>query len=270
MTEIVFVVEDLIRELDEVKTVNIEVESFFETFTFEQVTNRKNEKNNSVNIFKNTISENEIKSNIIKILNKINQNNIEKSATDIKNIDFSTFEDYKELVNQCITKIKNTNEQMRYYVGLLCYRLHYLFNNSDKKKVNFEDLLLSSTRAEYVEFIKFDVKSNADKRILLVVSTLYDVKILDDSLISKIFDDFKNFIKFDETKKNYENIEYAIQHLCYFIHSLGFNNNLLLLSDNIDKFLNTEILLYEKNISKKTVLTIENTIEEIYKKINIL
>ena len=61
-----------------------------------------------------------------------------------------------------------------------------------------------------------------------------------------------------------------MQHLCYFIHSLGFNNNLLLLSDNIDKFLNNEILLYNKNISKKTVLTIENTIEEIYKKINIL
>ena len=270
MTEIVYIIEDLIQNLDEVKTVNMEVDSFFETFTFEQVTNRKNEKNNSVNIFKNTINENEIKSNIIKILNKINSSNIEKSASDIKNIDFATFEDYKELVYQCITKIKNTNEQMRYYIGSLCSHLHYLFNNSDKKKVNFEDLLLSSTRTEYLEFIKFDINSNADKRILLVVSTLYDVKILDDSLISKIFDDFKNFIKFDEIKKNYESIEYAMQHLCYFIHSLGFNNNLLLLSDNIDKFLNNEILLYNKNISKKTVLTIENTIEEIYKKINIL
>ena len=158
MTEIVYIIEDLIQNLDEVKTVNMEVDSFFETFTFEQVTNRKNEKNNSVNIFKNNISENEIKSSIIKILNKLNQNNIEKSATDIKNIDFSTYDDYKELVFQCINKIKNTNEQMRYYVGSLCSHLHYLFNNSDKKKVNFEELLLSTTRVEYIEFIKFDIQ----------------------------------------------------------------------------------------------------------------
>jgi hypothetical protein len=268
MTEIVYIVEELISSLGEVKTSNNEVDSFFETFTFEQVINRKNEKNNSINVFKNTISENEIKSNIIKILNKVNKNNIEKSAMDIKNIDFSTFEDYKELVRQCISKIKNTNEQMRYYIGSLCSHLHYLFNNSEKKKVNFEDLLLSATRFEYLEFIKFDIEKNQDKRILLVISTLYDVKILDEVLISGIFDDFKKFIKFDETKINYDVIEYAIQHLCYFIHSLGFNNNLLLLSNDIDKFLNEEVLLYGKNISKKIILTIENTVEEIYKKIN--
>jgi hypothetical protein len=268
MTEISYIVDDLYSKLNEIKTSNDTVDSFFETFSFEQVINRKNEKNNSINVFKDTISKNGVKSDIIKILNKVNQNNIDKSASDIKNIEFLIFEDYKELVRQCIGKIKNTNEQMRYYIGLLCSRLHYLFNNSDKKKVNFEDLLLSATRYEYVEFINFDIDGGADKRILLVVSTLYDVKILDDSLISKIFDDFKNFIKFDEKKTNYESIEFAIHHLCYFIHSLGFNTNLLLLSDNIDKFLNEEVLLYDKNISKKTRLTIENTIEEIYKKIN--
>lgn len=268
MTEIVYIVDELVNTLGQVNSLNNEVESFFETFTFEQVIKRKTEKSNSINVFKNTISENEIKSNIIKILNKVNKNNIEKSADDIKNIDFSTLEDYKELVRQCVSKIKNTNEQMRYYIGSLCSHLHYLFNNSDKKKVNFEDLLLSATRFEYMEFIKFDIEKNVDKRILLVVSTLYDVKILDDALISVIFDDFRKFIAFDETKTNYDVIEYAIQHLCYFIHSLGFNSNLLLLSNNIDKFLNETVSLYNSNISKKTILTIENTIEEIYKKIN--
>ena len=268
MTDYAYIVEDLYTKIDQVKTVNTEVEFFMETFNFQQVLDRKNEKNNSFSVFKDNVAENEVKCAITRIFNKLNKNNIEKSATEIKSLKFETPDDYNELVRQSINKIKNTNEQMRFYMGSLCTHLHYLFYNSDKK----EDRLLTSIRNEYLEFIKFDIQKNADKKILLVISTFYDVKILDDILISKIFDDFRNFIKFDETKK-YDVIEYAIQNLCYFIHSFGSNGDLLLLSKDfngisIDKFLNSELSLYGKNISKKTILTVENTIEEVYKKNN--
>ena len=268
MTEHVYIIDDLYKNIDEIKSLNTEVEFFMETFNFQQVIDRKNEKNNSFSVFKDNVSENEVKCSITRIFNKLNKNNIEKSAIEIKNLNFETLDDYNELVRQCINKIKNTNEQMRYYMGSLCTHLHYLFYNSDKK----EDRLLNAIRGEYLEFIKFDIEKNSDKKILLVISTLYDVKILDDELISKIFDDFRNFIKFDETKK-YDVVEYAIQNLCYFIHSFVSNVDLLLLSKDvngigIDAFLNSELSLYGKNISKKIVLTVENTIEEVYKKNN--
>jgi hypothetical protein len=268
MTEYAYIVEDLYNKIDEVKSLNTEVEFFMETFNFQQVLDRKNEKNNSFSVFKDNVSENEVKCAITRIFNKLNKNNIEKSAIEIKSLNFETSNDYNELVRQCINKIKITNEQMRYYMGSLCTNLHYLFYNPDKK----ENRLLTAIRNEYLEFIKFNIEKNADKKILLVISTFYDVKILDDVLISKIFDDFRKYIKYDENK-NYEIVEYAIQHLCYFIHSFGSNGELLLLSKDsdsisIDTFLNTELLLYGKNISKKTILTVENTIEEVYKKNN--
>lgn len=287
MTETIFVVDDIYRELDNIETLNESVSTFLDTFTIEQIKNRKNEKLNSVNVFKHNIIDNEIQSSIIKVLNRVNQNNIEKSAAEIKNINFTKMEDYQELVIQCLNKIKNTNEQMKYYIGLLFCNLICLFNNSDNKKVNIEDLLLKTTREEYLDFIKFDVKNNTDKnkKILIVISTLYEVKILDEKLISDIFDDFRNFIKYEPNKKNYEQIEIAIQYLCYFLSSLGFNNDLILkinnnndklkymerlqeiliLSKHINVFLKNEILLYDKNISKKMVLTVENTIEEVQK-----
>lgn len=285
MTEITFENNSLFEELNKVDTVNKDVSSFFDVSTYDDVLKRKDEKDNSKNIFKNNIIENKTKSEIIKFLNKINQNNIDSTAFDIKNINFTSFEDYKELVLQCLNKIKNTNEQMRYYIGTLCCQLHILFGNSDKKKINFKDLLLNATRSEYLEFIKFDIEKNDDKRILFVISTLYDVKILDEFLISKIFDDFRNYIKFETDDTNYESVELAIKYLCYFLNSLGFNNDLILkinnnndklkhlekldelliLSKYINKFLKEEIILYGNNISQKIIITVETTVDEIMK-----
>jgi len=283
MTDITFENSSLFGELDKVNTLNEIVASFFDVSTYDDVLKRKDEKDNSKNIFKNNINENKTKSEIIKFLNKINQKNIEKTALDIKNINFTTFEEYKELVLQCLNKIKNTNEEMRYYVGSLCCQLQILFNNSDKNKISFVDLILQTTRKEYLEFIKFDIDNEPDKRILFVISTLYDVKILDENIISKIFDDFRNYIKFENDKKNYESIELCIKYLCYFLNSLGFNSDLIskinnnndkikhlekldeliILSKYINKFLKNEIVLYENNISQKIIITVETTIEEI-------
>ena len=285
MTDITFENSSLFGELDKVISLNEIVASFFDVSTYDDVLKRKDEKDNSKNIFKNNINENKTKSEIIKFLNKINQKNIEKTALDIKNINFTTFEEYKELVLQCLNKIKNTNEEMRYYVGSLCCQLQILFNNSDKNKISFVDLILQTTRKEYLEFIKFDADNEPDKRILFVISTLYDVKILDENIISKIFDDFRNYIKFENDKKNYESIELCIKYLCYFLNSLGFNSDLiskinnnndkikhlekmdelLILSKYINKFLKEEIVLYENNISQKIIITVETTIEEIMK-----
>ena len=264
---------ELINKIDNISEHNADVEKFLKNFSFNNIINQNLAKGNSTYVFKNIINEDTTKSKIIQYLNKLHQQNLSKIIVLIREIVFQTQDELNDLVFQCIQKIKRDNDQIRPLVAALCWELlSTYFISSDGDKIYFRKLLLSEVKKEYTSSINFDndewTKDKAEKSMILI-GTLFNSKIIDFKIMSSIIADFKKIIEYKEngSQNDYEKVEKALQQLSCLISCIVLNEESIKMYDNIDKFLENQMIIYEekKCISKKIRLVCKNTISELRK-----
>lgn len=264
---------ELVEKLDSLDESNVDVENFLKKFSFTEVTNQHIAKGNSTNVFNKIIKEDTTKAKIIGYLNKLSQHNLNKIVSSIREIIFQTTDELNELVYQCILKIKRENELIRPLVAALCWEfLTLYFITSDNDKIYFRKLLLSEVKKEYINSTSYDsdcwTKDKADK-VMILIGTLYNGKIIDDKIMSSIINDFKKTIEFkqDGTQEDYEQVEKSVQLLSCLVSSIVLNDDSRKMFDGLEVFLTEQMVIYEekKCISKKVRLVCKNTIYELTK-----
>jgi len=264
---------ELVERFNNLTEQSDEVNKFFTSFKFSTIINQNNIKNNSVNVFKNIIKEDTTKSKIVGLLNKLNQQNISKIITGIREIVFQTEEELYELVTQCMQKIKRDSDQVRPLVAALCWELQTTyFITIEGEKIYFRKLLLSEIKKEYLLSISYDNEDwNKEKgeKIMILIGTMFNNKIIESKIMSSIINDFKNLIKYkeDSSQEYYEKVEKCINQLSCLVSCIINNDEAKKIYDNLDKFLEKENEIYEEKrcIQKKTRLICKNIIYELRK-----
>lgn len=264
---------ELFEKINSSTKPNDEVVEFFKNFSFEDVTNQQVAKGNTSHVFNKIIKEDTTKARIIGYLNKLNQHNLAKVVSSIREIVFQTTDELNELVFQCIQKIKRDNDLIRPLVAALCKEfLALYFVTSDNDKIYFRKLLLSEVKKEYISSISFDsnewTKEKAD-RIMILISTLFNEKIIEDKIMLSIIGDLKKNITYkpNETQEYYEHVEKSIQLLYCLVSSIALNPESKVIFDGMVNFLQEQVEIYEeiKCIQKKTRLICKNIIFELNK-----
>lgn len=264
---------ELFDKLNSNKEPNNEVETFFKKFLFEEVVNQQTAKGNTTHVFNKIIKEDTTKARIIGYLNKLNQHNLAKVVSSIREIAFQTTDELNELVFQCIQKIKRDNDLIRPLVAALCKEfLSLYFVTSDSDKIYFRKLLLTEVKKEYISSINFDsnewTKEKSD-RVMILISTLYNEKIIEDKIMQSIINDLKKNITYkpNETQEYYEHVEKSIQLLSCLISSIAINSESKVVFDGLGEFLTSQMKIYEevKCIQKKTRLISKNIVFELNK-----
>lgn len=272
-TYFVYRPDELFERLSTNTETNDEVELFFKKFTFEDVVSQQAAKGNTSHVFNKIIKEDTTKARIIGYLNKLNQHNLGKVVSSIREIVFQTTDELNELVFQCIQKIKRDNDLIRPVVAALCKEfLAMYFVTSDNDKIYFRKLLLTEVKKEYVSSINFDsnewTKEKAD-RIMILISTLFNEKIIDDKIMLSIISDLKKNIVYEpeKTQEYYEHVEKTVQLLSCLVSSIAINPESKQIFEGLDVFLNKQMEIYEevKCIQKKTRLICKNIVFELGK-----
>jgi hypothetical protein len=265
--------EEIISVLDTVTEENEKIVDFFSTFSFSNILNQNIDKGNSAYIFKNVIKEDTTKSKIISALNKLHQHNLVKIIQMIREITFQTEDELTDLVSQCIQKIKRDGEQIRPLVSEICSELlSTYFLTATDEKIYFRTLLLTAVKNDYIENTKYSsenwTREQGDKSMVLI-GTLFNSKIIEKTIMSKIISDFKKNIvyKNDGTHEDYEHVEKAIHQLNCLVLTIIKTNDSVSLYDELDIFLETQMEIYEekKCISKKIRLVCKNCISHLKK-----
>ena len=271
---------DLLSEtLTSNKSLNNDVISFFNNFSFNNIINQITAKGNSTYVFKNAIKEDTTKSKITLALNKLHSQNLTKIVSSIRDIVFQNHDELGELVSQCIYKIKKDNEQIRPVVAALCNELQSTyFLTADGEKIYFRRLLLTAVKNDYIESLKYneDVWSKEkSERSMILIGTLFNTKLIEKKILSSIINDLEILIEYkdDQDQEYYGNVEKAIQqftclvsvilpHNSYINNENNENNDIF---KNILEFLEKNIIFYEdkKCISKKIRIVCKNCISEI-------
>jgi hypothetical protein len=273
--------ELLLEKVKNDTTINNEVVSFFNNFTFNNVLNQYAAKGNSTYVFKNVIKEDTTKSKITQALNKLHAQNLSKIVSSIREIVFQNNDELSELVSQCIYKIKRDSEQIRPVVAALCNELQSTyFLTADNEKIYFRRLLLTAVKKDYIESLKYDddmwSKEKSEKSMILI-GTLFNTKLIEKKILVSIINDLEKLIKYkeDEEQEYFSRVEKAIQQLTCLISvilpqnsSVNYDNNDIF--SDLLKFLEENILIYEdkKCISKKIRIVCKNSITEITNYLN--
>ena len=177
------------------------------------------------------------------------------------------------MVYQCIQKIKRDNDLIRPLVAALCKEfLSLYFVTYDNDKIYFRKLLLTEVKKEYVCSIDFDsnewTKEKAD-RVMILISTLFNEKIIEDKIMLSIINDLKKNITYkpDESQEYYEHVEKSVQLLSCLVSSIVLNSESKAIFDGLDIFLQQQMEIYEevKCIQKKTRLICKNIVFELSK-----
>ena len=265
--------EDLINCLNQVKEEKEDVHNFFSTFTYNKILSQNYDKENSSYLFKNAIKEDTTKSKIIYALNKLNQENLTKIISTIREIKFEREEELVELVNQCIQKIKRETEQIKQLVGELCSKLLLTyFLTETGEKIYLRKILLTMVKNDYEININYNdenwTKEKGEKSMILI-GTLFNNKIIEDKVMMSIIDDFKKKIiyKNNNVEEDFQIVEKSIQLLSCLISTIIKTPEVKKTFNHLDLFLEQEMVIYEekKCISKKNRLVCKNIIYELAK-----
>ena len=263
---------ELTNKLDQITHSNTQIDNFFKNFTYVDVLNQRIAKNSTTQVFGKIIKEDTTKAKIIGYLNKLNQHNLTKIVSSIREIVFQTTDELNELVYQCIQKIKRDSDIIRPLVAALCKEfLSLYFVTSDNDKIYFRKLLLTEVKKEYLNSISFDsnewTKDKSDK-IMILICTLFNGKIIEDKIMKSIIEDLKKYILYkEETQEYYEKTEKSIQLLSFLTASIVINDESRIILEGLSQFLKKELDKYEqaKCITKKSRLVCKNIIYELDK-----
>jgi hypothetical protein len=168
------------------------------------------------------------------------------------------------LVKHCLTKIKEESETMKPEFGNLCKELSSLyFKDKNNEKIHLSVLMLNSVFEQYSSAMTFDSetweKDNA-KKIMILLGTLINSKVIELDIITNVVEDFKNRISFFDKKpedRNVSEVEDSIELLSTLI---------ALVSDieakekfaQINDFLKNELRQHEENKASKNKISIRS------------
>lgn len=267
----VFNKEQLFTTLSKISDTNKDIEIFYDSFKIDNVLKDNLARTNSNFVFKNRIKEDTTKSKITQALNKLHHQNINKVVSMIREIEFKSLDELNELVNQCIQKIKRENEQVRPIIAALCYELlSTYFISSTGEKIYLRKLLLTVVKNEYIESLNFssdDWSKDKSEKSIILIATFFNSKIIDEKIMTSIFSDLKEKIKYkdNESQDYYENVEKAILQMSLFVSIINDNN----VYTDLDIFLENEMIIYEekKCITKKIRIVCKNIITELRTKV---
>lgn len=266
-----YVQTELIDLLLSVKDENDKINHYLNSYSIKEINEQKKEMENA-QIFTKIIDTNANKAIIIEELNKLNVSNLIEVANNLKKLSLKTSTEVDDFMNQIINKIIKETEQNKILVGSLCFELQTLCFIIKDNKYIFKNLLLDRIKRQYVDIMNFksdNYNEDHGKRIMSVISVLYQSKIISDNVFIEIINDYKNQITFNETmsETNFSIVEKAMNQLCHFLTLLKFTPELLIITDNIDTYLEQQLKIYndKKCISKKVRFICENTIEHIKK-----
>ncbi|AYV79988.1 MAG: hypothetical protein Gaeavirus4_11 [Gaeavirus sp.] len=263
----------LTEKLNNITDLSDDVNNFFATFSFSSITNHNIDKGNSAYVFKNAIKDDNTKSKIITALNKLNQQNLNKIISMIREIVFQTQEELNELVNQCVQKIKRDSDQNKALVAALCYELlatHFITTTGEK--IYFRKLLLTTVKSDYIEGTNYTSETwtrDKGEKSMILIGTLYNSKIIDDKIMTNVILDFRNNIIFksEGTQETYEIVEKSIHLLSCLVSTIIINENTFDIYSDLDKFLIEQMLIYEDKrcISRRIRLVCKTIVEELQK-----
>ncbi len=266
--------EELIEKFDSTNEKSEDVIKFFNTFTFSNFMSQKHTANNSYFMIKNIVKDDVTKSKITLLLNKLNQQNLTKTISAIREIVFETEEDVSNFVKQCIEKIKNDIDQIRPLVAALCWELlPTYFVTTDKEKIYFRKILLSEVKKEYISSIDYEDKNwskETAERSMILIGTLFNNKIIEHKIMKSIINDFRKTIEYKEeaTDEDRDKVEKALQLTSNLISCIVLNDDAKAVFEDLDTYLESQIQIYEekKNIARKIRLIGKHTIFELRKK----
>jgi len=273
--------ELLLEKVKSNTTMNNEVVSFFNNFTFNNVLNQNAAKGNSTYVFKNAIKEDTTKSKITQALNKLHAQNLSKIVSSIREIVFQNYDELSELVFTMYFKIKRDSEQIRPVVAALCSELQSTyFLTADNEKIYFRRLLLTAVKKDYMDSLKYDDElwsREKSEKSMILVGTLFNTKLIEKKILVSIVSDLENLIKYkeEEDQEYFSRVEKAIQQFTCLIsvilpqNSSGNSENNDIFTSLLE-FLEKNILIYEekKCISKKIRIVCKNSITEITNYLN--
>jgi len=258
--------QELINILLSVSDTNDKVNEYLNNYTIKNITEHKKEMDNT-HIFTKIIDTNVNKSIITEELNKLNNSNLDEVANNLRKLSLKNLSDIDDLIDQIVNKIIKETTQNKFLFGSLCFELQTLLFVLKDNKYIFKNLLLDRVKKQYTEIMNFtdeDFSEDYGKRIITVIAVLYNSKIINDNVFNEIINDHKNLITYNEkmTKENFETVEKALNQLCFLLTIFKDSTEILVLTDNINKYLEKQLTIYneKKCISKKVRIICENTI----------
>ena len=245
--------------LNSIIDLDTTVENYLNSYDLKDIIIQKKELDNT------NIDNNIFKSLIIEELNKLNSLNLMEIVSKIKSIKITKYEELEELITQIISKICRDVDKNKLIVGLLCFELQNTIYNLNEKYI-FKNILLQKIKKEYLiimDFDNIDYSFEYNKKISNVIYILYQSNIINNDILIEIFNDYvKIFTICDDIVKT----EKCIIQFCHFINYFKMTEELLLISNNIDVIMKTQLDIFNKNkiISKKVRITMETTIEKLF------
>jgi hypothetical protein len=259
---------ELYEILSKYEEVDENVDNKLREYNGETIIKNNNRKQSTSTVLDNIVKENMLKTKITQILNKLHNGNIPSVIKQIKDINYKTVGDLRELSVQLLNKIKRDNEQVKQLVGDIIYELLSINVMENEEKYYLNKILVSMCKTEYDEVIK-NIKNeenseyNRDKneKIINMLVVLFNSNVISNNIMIKIIEDVSKYM---DSVNNYE-IERSIQIFNIIFSTLIMNNENKNMIKGFDKYFEERlrVLEGEKKIGKMIIIMGENILEKI-------
>lgn len=249
----VYKVEELTKLVNSYEGTNKDTSVFFEEFTVDKITNLTKQRECSKSLFFTEVDKDGgTRTKIIQLLNRCNSSNMETIFKELKKITFTTNEELTMLIKECLKKIKEVSEIMKPHFGNLCKDLlSFFFKGKDNKNIYLKPLMLECVFKEYSEAMNFSSeewdKDNA-KKVMILLGTLMNSKVIEVEITVNVVKDFVNRIKHKEVKQ-LSHVDDSIELLSLLVSVVSdeeSRNEFLKIKD----FLKEQLLEYDKDKEK--------------------
>jgi hypothetical protein len=254
---------EIINNLNEINEDIEELTDFFKTYTIESLHKKKKEAYEASVLCHTKKMENPTKYKIVQLFNKLQRENINYIADELLKINIKSLEEFNTMFQRVYTGLQNGNLLFRKCMGDFCFAIkNYNFKITEGFDTNteiiFGTFLLGKTKEKYttsIDFKSIDYNLNFGKQTMLIISTLYNSKLLNDVILNNIFTDYINLLNNEPISEN-NVINNALLQLNVLIENIE-NKNVL---ENIKEFLINYLKTNENNLDIQTYLTCEITL----------
>jgi hypothetical protein len=254
---------DIINNLNEINEDIEELTDFFKTYTIESLHKKKKEAYEASVLCHTKKMENPTKYKIVQLFNKLQKENINYIADELMKINIKSLEEFNTMFQRVYTGLQNNNILFRKCMGDFCFAIkNYTFQITEGFDTNteivFGPFLLSKIKEKYtlsIDFKSIDYNLNFGKQIMLIISTLYNSRLLNDVILNTILTDYINLLNTEPISEN-NIINNALLQLNVLIENIE-NKNII---ENIKLFLINYLKTNENSLDIQTFLTCEITL----------
>lgn len=231
-------------------------------------THLKNQEPKKRLIMPNSVEDNkDIKTNIIQLLNKLNEKTLKETIKRCKMLEFHEFAELEFFIVQCINKIKRENGQIKIIYARLCWELQQCVYTIHSEKHKFRDILFKKVREDFKTSLMITTqdwnKKDAEQTMILF-GILYSQQIMPSAIIENLIQQLEEHIVVHEKVENYnvDNCEKALFMLTQLVGNINDFSDVIF--KNFEDFIVEQI---EKHRSSQQIIRIsmQNILEQIKK-----